>query len=348
MIKRLSRSIIIFLVLALFTLTLGGCGGSDSKQQDAGKQDAGGAQEQQLTPVKLTMTTWSGYGPLFLARDKGFFKKYGLDVQLIVIQGLGERKQALAGNQVDGIATTLDIVTQIVDAGIPLKQIWALDDSYGGDGILAKPEIKTIKDLKGKNVAYDFGTASHILLLAILAKNDMTEKDINHIQMSASDAGSTFVAGKVDAAVTWEPWLSKAVKENKGHLLATSKETPGLIMDTVALRTDWAEKHPEALQGMVNALAEAMQYWENNKAEANAIMAKGLGIKEEEFESNLETLRLFNLDQNKEMFGTPENPGTLYTTLQQAVDFGFNNKVIKSKPDAKAMLDPTFVNKAKI
>ena len=348
MTKRLRNLITLVLVLALTGLVLAGCGGGN-KQPAADKQASNSSQEQQkLTPVKITMTTWSGYGPLFLARDKGFFKKHGLDVQLIVIQGLGERKQALAGNQVDGIATTLDIETQIVAAGIPLKQIWALDDSYGGDGILAKPEIKTIKDLKGKNVAYDFGTASHILLLSILARNGMTEQDINHVQMSASDAGSTFVAGKVDAAVTWEPWLSKAVKENKGNLLATSKETPGLIMDTVALRSDWADKHPEALQAMVDALAEAMQYWESNKTEANAIMAKGLGIKEEEFTSNLQTLRLFNLAQNKEMFGTVDKPGTLYTSLQQAVDFGFNNKVIKSKPDAKAMIDPTFVNKAKI
>lgn len=345
--KRKFSKIVIMLVTAVFAaLLLAGCGGG--KQQPADNKASSSEKEQQLIPVRLTMTTWSGYGPLFLARDKGFFKKHGLDVQLIVIQGLGERKQALAGKQVDGIATTLDIVTQIVDAGIPLKQIWALDDSYGGDGILAKPEIKTIKDLKGKNVAYDFGTASHILLLAILAKNGMTEKDINHIQMSASDAGSTFVAGKVDAAVTWEPWLSKAIKENKGNLLATSKETPGLIMDTVALRSDWAEQHPKALQAMVDALAEAMQYWENNKTEANAIMAKGLGIKQEEFESNLETLRLFNLAQNKEMFGTLDKPGPLYTSLQQAVDFGYNNKVIKSKPDVKSMLDPTYVNNAKI
>lgn len=345
--RKPSRIVILLLALALAGLTLAGCGGG-SKQQAADQQAGSNGQGQQLTPVKLTMTTWSGYGPLFLARDKGFFQKHGLDVQLIVIQGLGERKQALAGNQVDGIATTLDIESQIVAAGIPLKQIWALDDSYGGDGILAKPEIKTIKDLKGKNVAYDFGTASHILLLSILAKNGMTENDIHHVQMSASDAGSTFVAGKVDAAVTWEPWLSKAVKENKGNLLATSKETPGLIMDTVALRSDWADKHPQALQAMVDALAEAMQYWENNKAEANAIMAKGLGIKQEEFESNLETMRLFNLAQNKEMFGTADKPGTLYTSLQQAIDFGFNNKVIKSKPDARAMIDPTFVNKAKL
>ncbi|BCV20277.1 ABC transporter substrate-binding protein [Moorella sp. Hama-1] len=347
MVKRCKNLIALVLVLALAGLILAGCGGGN-KQQVTGQQAGDSSQEQKLTPVKITMTTWSGYGPLFLARDKGFFKKHGLDVQLIVIQGLGERKQALAGNQVDGIATTLDIETQIVAAGIPLKQIWALDDSYGGDGILAKPEIKTIKDLKGKNVAYDFGTASHILLLSILAKNGMTEQDINHVQMSASDAGSTFVAGKVDAAVTWEPWLSKAVKENKGNLLATSKETPGLIMDTVALRSDWADKHPEALQAMVDALAEAMQYWESNKADANAIMAKGLGIKVEEFTSNLETLRLFNLAQNKEMFGTADKPGTLYTSLQQAIDFGFNNKVIKSKPDAKAMIDPTFVNKAQL
>lgn len=57
----------------------------------------------------IALPTWSGYGPLYLARDKGFFEKYGLDVELSVTQDLSTRKQPFAGRRVDALATALDV-----------------------------------------------------------------------------------------------------------------------------------------------------------------------------------------------------------------------------------------------
>ncbi|RYD03002.1 hypothetical protein N752_21570 [Desulforamulus aquiferis] len=85
-----------------------------------------------------------------------------------------------------------------------------LDTSYGADGILAKQDIKTLEDLKGRSVALDVGTTSHFFLLSCLQKVGLSDKDITITPMGSSgDAGQAFVAGKIDAAVTWElawPW----------------------------------------------------------------------------------------------------------------------------------------------
>jgi NitT/TauT family transport system substrate-binding protein len=172
-------------------------------------------------PIKLGMSTWLGYAPLYLAKEKGFFQKQGVDVEVVVIESPSDRRAAFAADKIQGMATTVDthVMTAAAENPIPVKQVLALDDSHGGDGMVAKKEIKTIKDLKGKTVAAQLGAgASYFWLNYVLSQNGMKLADLKAIDMKAGDAGSAFVAGKVDAAVTWEPWLSRA----KATLLAMS------------------------------------------------------------------------------------------------------------------------------
>ena len=207
----------------------------------------------------ISLPTWSGYAPLYLAQEKGFFTEHGLDVELSVTQDLSTRKQAFAGKKVDALATALDVQVTVAAAGIPLKIVWAFDDSFGGDGILAKPEIQSIEELKGKQVAFLRGSTSHLLLLTALTSVGLTEKDITAVNMTAGDAGAAFVAGRVDAAVTWEPWLSKG-SEVTGHVL-TSTRSFRRNRRLIELPCRLCQKHPEAVQAFVNAMKDAMEYW---------------------------------------------------------------------------------------
>ena len=128
-----------------------------------------------------------------------------------MIESPADRRAAFAADRIQGFATTVDthVMTAAAENPIPVKQVLALDDSYGGDGIVAKKEIKTVKDLKGKTVAAQLGAgASYFWLNYVLAQNGLKLSDIQAVDMKAGDAGAAFVAGKIDAAVTWEPWLS--------------------------------------------------------------------------------------------------------------------------------------------
>jgi len=332
------RLLTIFVLVAFAIGMLAGC--SSEKKSSTAQKD--------LQKVRLAISTWSGFGPLFIAREKGFFAEQGLDVDIKIIEGLAERKQALASKNLDGLAITFDIAATVVDNGLPVKIIWALADSYGADGLLVKPEINSVQDLKGKTVAFNYGTASHILLTAILEKNGMTEQDIKPLQMTAGDAGAAFVAGKIDAALTWEPWLSKA---QNAKVLASSKDFPGMIVDTIALRADYVQNNPAVPQKIVNAMAKAMKWYYANKentAEGNKIMAKAFGVDVNEFTQGLETIKLYNYEENVEMFGTPEKPGVFYNTMERAAELYLKAKKINKKPDPKEVIDPSYLKNVKL
>jgi len=178
-----------------------------------------------------------------------------------------------------------------------------LDDSYGGDGILVKKEIQSAADLKGKKVAFEVGSTSHLLMLTVLKKAGLTDKDVEVVPMSAGDAGAAFMAGKVDAAVTWEPWLSKGASAN-GKVLVSTKDLPGIIVDSISFRKEVIEKRPDDVKAFVAAMAEAMDYWKANKDESDQIMAKGLKIDLKEFTSTVPGLKFLYKEDNKKLFGT--------------------------------------------
>lgn len=324
------KKVFYLLLIALVVIGIVGCG-KEEKSNIADKE-----------PLKVTLPTWTGYGPLFLAKEKGFFEKHGVNVELSIIEGLAERKQALAGGKVDGMATALDVQVSLAAAGIPMQIVWLLDDSYGGDGIIVKNEIQDIADLKGKKIAFEQGSTSHLLLLTALKQAGLTDQDVEMVQMSAGDAGAAFVAGQVDAAVTWEPWLSKASQAD-GKVLVSTKDLPGIIVDTVGFKKDVIEKRPEDIKAFVAAMAEAMHYWQEHEEESNQVMAQGLKIELDEFTATVPGLKFFNAEDNKSLFGTDQD-GSIYQSVKNAIEFYLVQKVIESAPAPEEVLNPTFVS----
>ncbi|MEH7392803.1 ABC transporter substrate-binding protein [Bacillus sp. JJ1503] len=319
----------------MLLLALAACG----KEEAANK--AGGEKSSQ--PLRVTLPTWTGYGPLFLAKEKGFFEKNGVNVELSIIEGLGERKQALAGGKIDGMATALDVQVALAAADIPVRVVWLLDDSYGGDGILVKNDIQDVKDLKGKQVAFEVGSTSHMLALTALKQGGLTESDIEVVQMSAGDAGAAFAAGKVDAAITWEPWLTKGAEAN-GKVLLTTKDLPGIIVDTISFKEDIIKNRPEDVKAFVKAMGEAMDYWKENKKEANEIMAKGLNIDVAEFEATETGLKFMTKEDNEKLFGSESSKGSIYQSTENAIKFYLEQKLIDKEPKAEDVLNGSFVS----
>ena len=225
--------------------------------------------------VKLAHSTWVGYGPLYIARDKGIFKKHGVDVDLIVMEDPKERFPTLMADRIQMIASTVDTALLYLKKPTDFQYVVAIDDSNGGDGIVAIKDIKTIADLKGRKVAVNEGSVSEFYLNVLLGKAGLKESDLNTVNMTAADAGGAFVAKRVDAAVTWEPWLTKGKSTDFGHLLVDSSTTPGLITDVIIVKTAWASAHQKDVAAIVASWNEAVAYYRANPDESIAIMAKG-------------------------------------------------------------------------
>jgi NitT/TauT family transport system substrate-binding protein len=115
---------------------------------------AGGSQITQAEPLRIFYFTWVGDGPLFVAQEKGFFAKEGIEVSLIRSDDHTATFAGLAAGQVDAVAGSLqDIVLFAEPDEDPLQCVLVKEDSRGADGIVANTDIRSIADLKGKTVA---------------------------------------------------------------------------------------------------------------------------------------------------------------------------------------------------
>jgi NitT/TauT family transport system substrate-binding protein len=278
-----------------------------------------------------------------LARDKRFFDEAGVNVELKTFEDPKSRFFALVSGKLDGIATTLDTASLYWSTEHPFRSVLGLDDSKGGDGIVAVDTIKSIKDLRGKRVAYNKGSVSHFFLSVLLRQNGLTEKDIQSIQMQQDDAGAAFVAHKVDAAVTWEPWLSRAKKTPGGRILVDSSATPGLIVDILLFRSDVIKNHPAAVKGAVQGWFKAVDYWKQNPDESDLLMAKAVGgwLKDvKTFRETLDGVRFYDEALNRQYF-VPG--GVIYVTAQNAIDIWRSFGMIRGSVAAADLVDPEFI-----
>ena len=301
----------------------------------------------QAGSLKLAHSTWVGYGPFYIARDKGFFKEEGVDVELVIMEDTPIKMGALMAGQIDLVASTVDEFPIYMKPGKMLHYVLAVDNSKGGDGVVANRDIKSIADLKGKKVAFEQGSVSQFFLNALLKDAGMTEADIEPVNMAATDAGVAFAAKQVDAAVTWEPALSQGAKSEHGHMLLTSADKPGLITDVVATTAETAVAKKADIAAFVRAWYKAVEYSKTNPDDANAIMAKGVGGWLEDpkvFAETLSGIEYLDKAKNIKFFGTAAAPGQIEKTLGAALDIwkSFGRIQVDVKP--ADMIDYSFIN----
>lgn len=310
-------------ILALgvaFTLA---CGTPSDQAQSPGGEPA----PPPVETFKITTLTWVGYAPIYLAQEKGFFE--GIEVDIKRIDDTAARRAALTSGNTHASVDIVDSFTNAAAAGLPAKVVLKLDDSMGGDGIVAKNDIGSIAELEGRSVAYPEGQPSHFFLLALLEQAGIAPGDIESKPMEADQAGAAFVSGSVDAAVTWEPWLTKASSLPDGKVLTTSRETPGLIVDVFTVRSDYLEAHPDVVEAFAKGWFQAVEFYRSNPTEAIPIMAKALDLEQAEFEQMVKGVQYSDLASNKAFFSAPaEGPSPFHQLVTKASDIWFREGVI--------------------
>lgn len=296
--------------------------------------------------LTVAHSTWVGYGPLYIARDKGFFEEEGVDVELVIMENTPLKMGALMAGQIDMVASTADEFPVYMKPGRPLHYVMAVDNSKGGDGVVANKDIATVADLKGKKVAFEEGSVSQFFINALLRDAGLTQDDIEMVNMTATDAGVAFVAGRVDAAVTWEPALSQGAASEHGKLLTTSADHPGLIVDVLAVTAETAKERRAEVEAFVRAWNRALAYLQSNPEDSHAIMAAGVGGWLEDpavFAETLAGIEYLDAARNAELFGTEAAPGPLAKTVQYAIDIWTSFGKVQVQITPEDLLDRSFL-----
>ena len=293
---------------------------------------------------KLGIEPWLGYGQWHVAAAKGLFKQNGLDgVDIVNFAEDKDINAALASGSIDGANIATHTAIGMVAAGLPVKIVLLLDVSMQADAILAGKDVATIKDLKGKQIAFEEGTTSDILLNYALRRNGMSIADVQKVPMPAADAGSALIAGRVPVAVTYEPYLTAARLQDKGvKLLFTAGEDPGLVSDVLVVRDDVLKSKPGQVLGLIKTWDQALKAYGANIPESREIIAKAVGSSVADLNTAFDGVKYYSLAENKSAIEGDFATKT-YADVQDAAK---KAGLIKADVPVSKILDPAFVKAA--
>jgi NitT/TauT family transport system substrate-binding protein len=257
-------------------------------------------------PVRIGRQPWLGYGPLWVAAEKGYFEDHGIDVELVNFNWDQDVNAALVSGSIEVQAAATNTMINLLNSGIELKGFMIMDAAYEADAIIAGDGVDSVADLAGKSVAYEVGATSDLLLNYALRENDLSIDDVEPVPMGASEAGLAAIAGRVDAAVTYEPYVSTALAEDDSYkVIYDASAAPGLISDLLLAETAYIEENEETLAAIVKAWDDAVNFIRANPDEGGRIIAEAVGSPMDQFRVAFEGVRLFDLSENVEQFSGP-------------------------------------------
>jgi NitT/TauT family transport system substrate-binding protein len=267
--------------------------------------------------IKIGVVTWGGYagGQYFnegFEADKNsrFYKDYGFMVEFKVLDDFVASRNAWKTGDVDLLWTTIDAFTTEAQG---LQQyepqvIFQADWSRGGDAVVVTRGINSVKDLKGKKVAFAEMTPSHTFLLWLLDAGNLTFSDIDPVKVAnAVDAADLFKKGKVDAAVVWSPDDADCVAKVSGSkVLQSTKSASHIIADVFIAKKEFMDKNKTDLKNLFKGWcigAAEINSSNDAKIKASKILAEGLNMPEDFCLQAIDNVRLCTYGDNLSFFG---------------------------------------------
>ena len=294
----------------------------------------------QESKVAIGISGWTGFAPLTLAREAGIFKKNGLDVSIKKIPQK-DRHLAIASGDIQCAATTVETWVVWNANGVATTQIFQLDKSYGADGMVVKPGIMKISDLKGKTVAASApGTAPYFTLAWFLKKNGLSTKDVKIVNLEPQAAANAMIAGTadLDAAMTYEPYLGAVrAKPEAGKIIATTLDYP-MIMDTFGCTPKFLADNPKAAKALADSYFEALEMILKEPKKSFEIMGSDVKQTGDAFEASQKYLRWQDRAANLKFFS-----GEHAAFSKEAADLLMEAGIIKQLPDMTKLADTRFI-----
>jgi len=196
------------------------------------------------------------YVPLVIAQERGYLKEEGLELKLVFMQNAA-RPQALIANAVQFSGSGSSALVAISKGNAPLKTILAFNDQVL-QWIVARPNIKTLRDLTGKKVATT-GVAS---IAAYMFRNILTKhnipKDIVLIDPGPVNRLPSLLSGAVDAAIVSPEERYAALDQGMRDLLFLGKEVKN-SWGTFATSERFIKEQPKQLAGFVRAVVKGLR-----------------------------------------------------------------------------------------
>jgi ABC-type nitrate/sulfonate/bicarbonate transport system substrate-binding protein len=250
-----------------------------------------------LAQTKLTIVTFAGATnlPVWVARDKGFFTKEGLEVTQEITRGSSPAMKGLMDGKYQFASSALDNTIAIAERQGDVKfdnfdVVAILGVHSGMNKIMSRPEIKSYGDIKGKAIASDALHSGYgLVLMKILAEKGLVfGRDYTALAVgSTPNRIAAMKDGRAVAAVISPPEHLKLMKEGY-NLLGDATEAIGAYQGSAFVaRESWMKAHEKETLAFIRAVVAATGYVFADKAGSLAVMKAHIkGLSDSEIESD--------------------------------------------------------------
>ena len=252
-------------------------------------------------PLRVPLITWPGDVATIYTDQSGLFKKEGLDVQLFLENDFAKQVKGVLEGETPLLRGTMGMVNAAAETfakqGTPLVVIYQLTWSTGGDCLVVRPGVKSLTDLKGKNIALQLYGPHMDYLTTVLKKAGLKPTDVKAIWLkelsipsydahgktvdprsafeAASDLDGAMVISPDAAALTSGGSGTGAEGSVKGaHVLFSSKSANRVIADVYAVRADYFKANRAKVEKFVHALMLGQEQFSSLMASKSAHQAQ--------------------------------------------------------------------------
>lgn len=284
--------------------------------------------------VRFALNVWAGWAPIIRANNG--FKPGKLwqapggkpfKVELVLIDDPVQMRDAYAAGEVHIGWGTLDMLPLFVDSFAKDSRIMPrvyqqVDFSNGGDGIVVRDTIKTVKDLAGKKLVLAQNSPSQFFALNMLVAGGLQPQDVEMVfTTTAFEAAAAFNRDRsLAGCVSWAPDIYNLADAKGNRMLVTTQTANRLIADVWFARADFAKDHPDKVEAIVRGIFDAMAELKSDTArqEVAQLMADGYTIPAADALSMLGDAHSTNWAENYQFFLNRNNPANFERIWKQA------------------------------
>jgi len=272
--------------------------------------------------------------PLMVAAERGFFKREGLDLELVFVRGASTAVQALLANQIHfifSIGPQMPAVWEGNDIMLLAQQVGRPTFS-----LVVTPDIQKIADLKGKKIGVTFGGSTAAGTKALLELNKINpDKDVEYISLPGNEPKiAAMKQGLISAALLAPPADYLAMKSGLKRLLSLADVFKDTAFTGLAATGKTIKENPQMVKRMVRAIVRAVIHTRDNPEDALQVTMKRLGLDRDAAQDAYQMIR-------EALVPVPTEKGVDLMAQWQAIALN-----TKPKRRPSEYMDLRFVNEA--
>jgi len=274
--------------------------------------------------------------PMMVGAERGFYKRDGLDMELIFVRGASTAVQALLANQIQFIFSVGPQMPAVWEG----NDIMLLAQQVGRPtfSLVVTPDIQKIADLKGKKIGVTFGGSTAAGTKALLELNKINpDKDVEYISLPGNEPKiAAMKQGIISAALLAPPADYLAMKAGMKRLLSLADVFKDTAFTGLAATARTIKENPQMVKRMVRAIVRSVLHTRDNPEDALQVAMKRLGMERDAAQDAYQMIR-------EALVPVPTEKGVELMAQWQAI-------ALNTKPKRKPSeyMDLRFVNEVMV